>query len=308
MSELDVQSDQKYEVYDGLILDYNRLKDDPNYLSEQAPVLVRQLKEVGFIVVEMDQKDAQIIERANKVSKEFFEGNSEMEKWRHVLKPEAVGYSHFGGKCTRQAFTVNLPGKGEPFPWPDNPDNFQDDITNYFELQQSLGTVVLSAISVGKNEAPDSLTKFLDVPEDKKEYSSSVLFIRHYQSETIGENLDARTVWPKDHTREHTDSGILTLKPLSEIAALQIMRWSDGQWVDAEVHKKTSDKVPIILLVGEELGFLTKGFFKAAIHRVAFQDTTTRISLPFQLRGNRNKFPNIEHHNPSLKMIAMSFY
>jgi len=308
MSELDVRKDMKYEVYQGLTLDFNRLQDDPSYVSEVAPHLVKQLKEVGFVVVEVDKNAAEIVEKANRASREYFEGNPQHEKWRHVLKPEAVGYSHFGGKCTRQAFTVNLPRQGLPFPWPDHPDNFEKNITEYFQFQELLGSVILSTISVGRNESKDSLTKFLDVPQENTDYTSSVLFIRHYLSEIVGENLDARTVWPKDHTREHTDSGILTLKPLSEIAALQIMRWSDAKWVDAEVRNKNTDKCPIIILVGEELGFLSNGYFKAAIHRVAFQDTTTRVSLPFQLRGDRKKFPKLENYSPSLKLIALSIH
>jgi len=310
MSELDVCNDHKYEAYQGLTLDFDRLQCDPSYVSEVAPQLVKQLKEVGFVVVEVDKNAAEIVEKANRASREYFEGNPQHEKWRHVLKPEAVGYSHFGGKSTRQAFTVNLPGKGIPFPWPDHPDNFESNITEYFQFQQLLGSTILSTISVGRHENQDSLTKFLDDPQETNEYTSSVLFIRHYQSEIIGENLDARTVWPKDHTREHTDSGILTLKPLSEIAALQIMRLSDGKWVDAEVrnNNKNMEKFPIIILVGEELGFLTNGYFKAAIHRVAFRDTTTRVSLPFQLRGDRKTFPKIENYSPALKLIALSFH
>jgi len=267
----------------------------------------------------VDQKYGDIIQKANNVSKCYFEENSNLEKWRHSLRPEGVGFSFFGGKCTRQAFTVNLPAPGQPFPWPDHPSDFQEVITEYFEFLQNCGSVILNAISIGKNDPQDSLTKYLDKPnfsnnhvissEESCDYSNSVLFIRHYQSENIGENLDARTVWPKDHTREHTDSGILTLKPLSDIAALQIMRWSDGKWVDAEVTDRESNKYPIILLVGEELGFLTNGFFKAAIHRVAFQNSeATRVSLPFQLRGNRKKFDNLDNYSPSLKMIALSFY
>jgi len=258
----------------------------------------------------LKKNDSQIVDKANSVSKRFFEENSEAEKWRHVLRPEAVGYSHFGGKCTRQAFTVNLPKIGQPFPWPEHPDTFQEDITQYFELMQKLGTTILKTISDVLNEIPDVLPSFLDSPSDKNEYSSSVLFIRHYQSEKIGEDLNARTVWPKDHTREHTDSGLLTLKPLSEIAALQIMRWSDSKWIDAEVRTKSTDKLPIIILAGEELAYLTEGYFKAAIHRVAFQDTasSTRVSLPFQLRGNRKKFPKMTNYSSSLKMIAISFH
>jgi len=86
------------------------------------------------------------------------------------------------------------------------------------------------------------------------------------------------------------------------------VRWSDSKWVDAEVQKRNPDKLPIIILAGEELAYLTNGYFKAAIHRVAFQDTTTRVSLPFQLRGNRDLFPKIEHYSPSLKLIALSFH
>jgi len=200
-----------------------------------------------------------------------------------------------------------LPRQGVPFPWPYHPDSFQEDITTFFQLQQQLGSVILSVISEGMDKPADDLTKYLDTEKDDINYSNSVLFMRHYQSEIMGDIPKNEKTWPKDHTREHTDSGLLTLKPLSEIAALQILRWSDHCWVDAEIQRESESGFPVIILAGEELSFLTNGYFKAAIHRVAFQSSESRVSLPFQLRGNRSRYPNLPQHSPALKMIAVSF-
>eukprot|EP01124_Arcella_intermedia_P018759 TRINITY_DN2589_c0_g1_i1.p1 TRINITY_DN2589_c0_g1~~TRINITY_DN2589_c0_g1_i1.p1 ORF type:complete len:322 (+),score=49.78 TRINITY_DN2589_c0_g1_i1:48-1013(+) len=307
-------------VYDGTILDYDRLLSDESYFTSMSPKIVEQLKEVGFIILEVDENEGDSIYKANQATRLFFENNSDTEKWRCSLHTEGVGFSYFGGKCTRQAYTVNLPSKGQPFPWPESPDNFQDEITSYFNFLQKVGSTVLSSVELGMKEPKESLTKYLDLPEDKLPYTSSILFARYYQSERIftdeasrkeadKEKLtSAQKFWPKDHTREHTDSGLLTIKPLSEIAALQIMRWTDKQWVDAEVHTRAKNKIPLVVLVGEELAYLTKGYFKAAIHRVGFIEADTRISLPFQLRGNRNKFTNLQKHNPNLKLIAISLH
>jgi len=173
----------------------------------------------------------------------------------------------------------------------------------------------LDTISVGLGKEVSLSTVLDDVNDKNLEYTNSVVFIRHYQAEKVGEQRppgtdfeNAQAFWPKDHTREHTDSGILTLKPLSEIAALQLYRWSDRQWINAELPSGKTGKTTMIVLVGEELAYLTNGYFKAAIHRVAFQHKESRISLPFQLRGDRSKFDvPAGKQNTSLKMIGMTF-
>jgi len=247
----------------------------------------------------------------------FFENFSDSEKWLYSLPTEGVGFSYFGGKCSRQAFTINLPSRGNPFPWPDSP-NFEESLTAYFNLQQSIGKSLLDTISYGINRTP-SLSTILDDENDTEnppEYSNSVVFVRHYASENTEQKVkptSAKEFWPKDHTREHTDSGILTLKPLSEIAALQVYQWNERTWVNVEIpSSEKCRKNSLVILVGEELSYLTNGMFKAAIHRVAFHEKDTRISMPFQLRGNRSKYSELgsstsNMNNNSLKMIGLVF-
>merc|ERR1712194_758201 len=55
-------------------------------------------------------------------------------------------------------------------------------------------------------------------------------------------------------------------------------------WQDVEHGLDTSD---IVVFVGDFVEMLTKGFYKAALHRVVLRpgDATNRVSMPFLIRG-----------------------
>lgn len=42
------------------IFNFDQLRDDPSYKKQMAPALVQQLKETGFLLVEINEEDAQV--------------------------------------------------------------------------------------------------------------------------------------------------------------------------------------------------------------------------------------------------------
>jgi len=175
-------------------------------------------------------------------------------------------------------------------------------------MQQDLGRKLLEMISIGMNQPPTTLSQYLDSPEHTDNYSSSILFIRYYTHESG--SLETVPKDEKDYKQPHTDSSILTLKPVSSVSGLQVLCHKTSKWVDVETGFQERSQNKFIVFAGEELTFHTKGLIPASVHRVSELnvDTHSRVSLPFQLRGDLKKFwhPKETGTNPQLKMKMIS--
>eukprot|EP01127_Copromyxa_protea_P022761 TRINITY_DN8332_c0_g1_i2.p1 TRINITY_DN8332_c0_g1~~TRINITY_DN8332_c0_g1_i2.p1 ORF type:complete len:287 (-),score=57.31 TRINITY_DN8332_c0_g1_i2:106-966(-) len=277
-------------------------------INNLASNVRNSLLEKGYVVIKVDSGVAEIIEKANKLCLQFFEQTSPLEKHMLSFRTEEVGFTTFGGNSKREGFVVQLPAPGVPFPWPYEPEEFEPVVVSYFTAMQEIGKQILELISL-ENSAEAPLTQFLDNQPYRGEngeeafptppYSNSVLFIRHYPSPEATDETNK-----KDYTHSHTDSGMLTLKPFSNISGLQIFNHKERVW-----DKVEEDYAPnkIIVFVGEELCFRTKGKYRASVHNVVLDETKqeARVSLPFQLRGDTRKFS--VDFSPNLKMVALSF-
>lgn len=76
-----------------------------------------------------------------------------------------------------------------------------------------------------------------------------------------------------------------------------------SSWCDVEINQSAD----MVVMLGEELSYLTKNELKAAVHKVEMDNTSSsedRISLPFQLRGDINRY---QETKSSLKLISISF-
>jgi len=96
----------------------------------------------------------------------------------------------------------------------------------------------------------------------------------------------------RDYTKEHTDSGMLTLKPISKIAALQVYNFQTKTWINVELGNSNSNLM--VAFVGEELAYLSKNQYQASIHRVATdssnisEDNTHFTSISTAGRSQKN--------------------
>eukprot|EP01125_Pyxidicula_operculata_P023280 TRINITY_DN999_c0_g1_i1.p2 TRINITY_DN999_c0_g1~~TRINITY_DN999_c0_g1_i1.p2 ORF type:complete len:235 (-),score=31.47 TRINITY_DN999_c0_g1_i1:419-1123(-) len=201
--------------------DLHKLINDSDYRQRNVPIIWDQLKEQSYFVLEVDEEYEKILQETNETALEFFESNSDAEKRLLTFSTEEVGFRYFGNKKSSQGFTVNLPRDGYPFPWPDHPSSFEPVVRAYFNKQQDLGTTILDLVGDTIFGDKEHFSKV--IPNPDCDYTDSVLFIRYYQPipKTNKEEIESLKN-PKDYTHEHTDSGILTIKPMSDISGLQV--------------------------------------------------------------------------------------
>lgn len=81
---------------------------------------------------------------------------------------------------------------------------------------------------------------------------------------------------------DHTDIGLITVMPHSEAESLQILS-QRFEWIDVE-RNQSSDTV--VVIVGEQLAYLSNYRFQAVRHRVIpTKSQTSRHSMPFLMRA-----------------------
>lgn len=112
--------------------------------------------------------------------------------------------------------------------------------------------------------------------------TSSVLRICSYPNEAHHTSTD-----PVDNTiafGSHTDTSFLTVSPCSSIPGIEIYDVEERTWMTPEVGCKPTQ---VIVFVGEMLQIITRGVFRAAVHRVRApsQGESVRVSSPFLIRG-----------------------
>lgn len=81
---------------------------------------------------------------------------------------------------------------------------------------------------------------------------------------------------------DHTDIGLITVMPHSDAETLQILS-RDFKWIDVE---KGQPEDSVVVIVGEQLAFLSNYRLQAVRHRVVSSSSLpTRFSLPFLMRS-----------------------
>jgi isopenicillin N synthase-like dioxygenase len=65
--------------------------------------------------------------------------------------------------------------------------------------------------------------------------------------------------------QDHTDIGLVTLMPCSNVPSLQVLNKS-FEWV--EVENKDNDRTAIIVCVGEQMAFLSNYYYEPSRHRI----------------------------------------
>ena len=88
---------------------------------------------------------------------------------------------------------------------------------------------------------------------------------------------------------EHTDTTLITLALCSPVAGLQVQ--SRGEWVSSEKDRNTCE---MLVLAGEFLELLTKGYLRAAPHRVLRPCGSARCSIPFLIRAKPRALMNTQ--------------
>jgi len=84
----------------------------------------------------------------------------------------------------------------------------------------------------------------------------------------------------------HNDVGFLTFDACAATPGLQCVRRADGLWVAVEEAPKPADeRMVMMVMVGDTLGYLTRQHYAPCKHRVMAPPAGERIGLPFLFRG-----------------------
>jgi isopenicillin N synthase-like dioxygenase len=265
------------------------LADDKARFAQE---IGNSFKTFGFALVKDFDIDRGLIERAWKLSEQFFAlPDAEKRGYHNPAIAGARGYTPFGVEIAKDAKAHDLKEfwhvgrdlpEGSPLAdasmppnvWPAKPDDFEAVFTELYRQFDATGATILARIALylGLDEH-----WFDPAIED----GNSVMRLLHYPplDGIEGEAIRAGA---------HGDINLITLLLGAEEAGLELLT-KDGTWLDASPPEGA-----LVINVGDMLERLTNHVLPSTIHRVRNPDAArarfSRYSMPFFLHL-RSDFP-----------------
>ena len=257
-----------------------------------AQEIGNSFKTFGFALVKDFDIDRGLIERAWKLSEQFFAlPDAHKRSYHNPAIAGARGYTPFGVEIAKDAKAHDLKefwhvGRdlpaGSPLAdasmppnvWPAQPDEFEAVFTELYRQFDATGATILSRIALylGLDEH-----WFDPAIED----GNSVMRLLHYPPL---EGIDGEAI----RAGAHGDINLITLLLGAEEAGLELLT-KDGSWLDASPPEGA-----MVINVGDMLERLTNHVLPSTIHRVRNPDASrarfSRYSMPFFLHL-RSDFP-----------------
>jgi len=284
---------------------------DPEAFSEE---LGNSFVEYGFAIVRDHGIPQQLIDRAERLSKQFFALPDDVKK-KYLIPGGggARGYTAFGIETAKGAQAFDLKefwhvgrelAPGHKFRdvmgdniWPEEIPGFKETFLELYDAFDAAGVKVLRAIA-----------RFLKVDEeyftDTVRDGNSVMRLLHYpaQPEPTGNHIRAGA---------HEDINTITLLLGAEEAGLEL-KTKDGRWIP--VSPKPGE---LVINIGDMLQRLTNGVLRSTSHRVVNpapdRASHARYSMPYFLHfrpdfmiealpgtvpaGEQPKWPPISSHD-----------
>lgn len=240
--------------------------------------LCESMSSVGHCVITAPRSTARAIGAVTKLTGRFFDKPLEEKKGLgnvRYARGKLVGYLQRDDGA--QFLEVHGTSNGFVIPEPESMKTFGPACGRLHEELLTIGREVLSWMAEYIRVPPEALLSCLDTPSlqelDQDDFGACVLRLCNYQL-CASEEVFA----------EHSDASFLTVAPRSSAPGLQMWHAPTLAWQDVEHGLDTSD---IVVFVGDFVEMLTKGFYKAALHRVVLrpEDATNRVSMPFLIRG-----------------------
>ncbi len=260
--------------------------------AEFAQAIGESFRTFGFALVKDFTIDRNLIDRAWKLSEEFFAlPEDEKRSYHNAAISGARGYTPFGVEIAKDAKHHDLKEfwhvgrdlpEGSPLAdasmppniWPARPEGFQDTFTELYRQFDETGAAILSAIAL-----------YLGLDEhwfDKGiEDGNSVMRLLHYPPIP---NLEGEAI----RAGAHGDINLITLLLGAEEAGLELL-YQGKEWVSASPPEGA-----LVVNVGDMLERLTNHYLPSTIHRVRNPNPEraaySRYSMPFFLHL-RSDFP-----------------
>jgi isopenicillin N synthase-like dioxygenase len=254
-------------------------------LNEVAEELGRSFEEYGFAVIRDHGIPAELITRAEELSKQFFALPDVAKRAYHVSGGGgARGYTPFGTERAKDAEVHDLKEfwhvgrslpEGHPLAeymqpnlWPDEIPGFRETFAELYAAFEKAGGRVLEAIALHLGLPREWFARTV-------EDGNSVMRLLHYPPLTAGQAEGAI------RAAAHGDINTITLLLGAEEAGLELLT-AEGQWLAIDVPEGA-----LVVNIGDMLERLTNGKLRSTTHRVvnprgpaAYR---SRYSMPFFL-------------------------
>jgi isopenicillin N synthase-like dioxygenase len=271
------------------VLDLAPYLVDPD--SDGARAFVDQLRqvvhEIGFFHVVGHGVPPALDDEVHAVARRFFAlDEADRLEIENVRSPQFRGYTRFGHELTngrvdlRDQIDISrelpAPSLGPDDPawlrlrgpnlWPAALPELRPVVTEWMDAMEGVGRGLLRAMAVALGQRPDV---FDDVVTPHPEVLTKV--IRYVTPADAAPADDS----PGQGVGAHRDTGFLTFVHQDDVGGLQVER--DGAFVDVP-------RLPgaYVVNVGEMFQLVTRGYFKATVHRVVSPPPgTERISVAY---------------------------
>ena len=254
-------------------------------LNEVAEEIGRSFEEFGFAVIRDHGIPQELIDRAERLSKEFFALPDDVKRGYKIDGGGgARGYTPFGTEKAKDAKVHDLKEfwhVGRDLPtghalaeymapniWPSEVAGFEDTFSELYAAFETAGGRVLEAVAL-----------HLDLPREffapTVEDGNSVMRLLHYPP------LDSEDAEGAIRAAAHGDINTITLLLGAEEAGLELLT-TDGEWlaIDPPVGA-------LVVNIGDMLDRLTNGRLRSTTHRVVNPSGAaarrSRYSMPFFL-------------------------
>lgn len=247
--------------------------------------LGRALREIGFFYVTGHGVDESLAERAHAVARAFFAlPDDERLRVENVNSPHFRGYTRFGHEYTngRSDWRDQLDiGREQPVrelgpddptwlrlrgpnQWPAEPAELRAVILEWMDELERVGATITRAMAEALGLAPGYFDEVTNPPE------ILLKVIRYFTPPDA-----PATSGPGQGVGSHRDTGFVSIIHQDAVGGLQVER--DGQFVDVPAVDGA-----LVVNVGEMFQLVTRGYFKATVHRVVSPPPgTERSSLAF---------------------------
>lgn len=261
-----------------------------------AEAFVERLRDVvhtiGFLQLVGHGVPDDLLAEAPAVAERFFalpdEDRFEID---NVKSAQFRGYTRFGHEHTngradlRDQIDIGreLPppalGAGDPAwlrlrgpnLWPSALGELRPTMTAWMEHLERVGAVLLRAMSQALGQRPDCFEDAVSPPE----VLLKVIRYRTPAAAADGDAADGDAAGSRQGVGAHRDTGFLSFVYQHRVGGLQVER--DGEFVDVPVRPDA-----FVVNIGEMFQLVTRGYFKATVHRVISPPPgTDRVSLAY---------------------------
>ena len=153
--------------------------------------------------------------------------------------------------------------------WPGDLPGFRETLVEYFEAAEALFRRILPIFAVSLELAPDHFNSMFGQHE-----ALNVLRASHYPHDVpLAEN--------QFHISPHTDSGFITMLPLTDVPGLELLSPAEKDWFPAPYVPNS-----FVINSGDLMKRWTNGRFLSTPHRVLNDSGRDRYALPLFVSPN----------------------